>query len=141
MSRQKGFTLIELVVVIVILGLLAATALPRFVDLTSNARLASVQGVAGGLRSAVALTRAAWLVQGSSGALSVTMDGLAVATTASGYPDNTATGIGRALPVPDGYLPPTFGVNPVAYRPSSGSASCEARYDASTAQVTVMSTC
>lgn len=56
---QRGFTLIELVMVIVILGVLAAVAIPKFVDLKGDAAQAAVNGVAGGLSSASAINYAA----------------------------------------------------------------------------------
>lgn len=57
-GRQAGFTLIELVAVIAILGILAAVAVPRFVDLTKEAEEASAEAVAGTIESAANLVRA-----------------------------------------------------------------------------------
>lgn len=64
MKKQSGFTLIELVVVVVILGLLAVTAIPRFVDLTDQAKQANIEGMAGGFATGVSLVRAQWEAEG-----------------------------------------------------------------------------
>lgn len=55
MRTKKGFTLIELVVVIVILGILSAIAIPKFMDLQRDARISAVQGLVGAVKSSVSL--------------------------------------------------------------------------------------
>ena len=65
--KQNGFTLIELVVVIVILGILAVTALPKFVDLSGDARTAAMQGVVGALNSSASINYGAYKVSSARG--------------------------------------------------------------------------
>ncbi|WP_040571924.1 pilus assembly FimT family protein [Shewanella benthica] len=88
-SRQQGFSLIELVIVIVILGLLAATAIPRFLNVTDDAENASLDGVAGGLATAVGFVRAQWEVDGRNNN-TVILDGTSVSLdTRFGFPTGT----------------------------------------------------
>jgi MSHA pilin protein MshA len=97
-SKQKGFTLIELVVVIVILGILAATAVPKFVDITSDARESVMRGLQGNINSAVNLVHAKALIQG--GNLDTVSIGNVDYILAFGYPvvgDGTGNGIDKLV--------------------------------------------
>lgn len=82
MTKQKGFTLIELVVVIVILGILAATALPRFVNMAGDAGNAAAQGVAGAISSASSMNFARRQISGGAG---TALNGATVCQTAANF--------------------------------------------------------
>jgi MSHA pilin protein MshA len=94
-KQQKGFTLIELVMVIVILGILAAFALPRFADLGGEARAASMQGALGAIKSASAIAHSKALAAGNN-PTTVDLEGLTV-NMVNGYPQALAAGSGGIL--------------------------------------------
>ncbi|MBY5922502.1 type II secretion system protein [Ferrimonas balearica] len=100
MKRQQGFTLIELVVVIIILGILAVTAAPKFINLQTDARIATLKGAKGALQGANALvySKAALSSQenATGGSVKIDSDGTTV-TTEYGYVAATAADLTKIL--------------------------------------------
>lgn len=121
-NKQAGFTLIELIMVIVILGVLSAFALPRFADLGGQARQATVNGAAGAMKAAANIAHAQWLAQGSTG--TVVLEGITI-TMANGYPDDAGILLATQITADDFDLP---GAGVVQAKGAATAANCQAAY-------------
>ena len=94
MKKQNGFTLIELIVVIVILGILSITAAPKFLNIQSDAKVAAFSGLKGAMDSAASMPYAKSVIKGADSEPYSFIEDI---RTSFGYPDASEEGIGNAV--------------------------------------------
>jgi MSHA pilin protein MshA len=100
MKRNAGFTLIELVIVIIVLGILAATAVPKFINLQDDAKVAAMKGLEGALHSGANIVYSKSAIDGEEGkAGQSVIDAGTTIETNYGYPKASDAGIGAAVEV------------------------------------------
>lgn len=135
-KKQAGFTLIELVVVITILSILTAIALPRFAALQTEARMAKMNGALASIKAAAVLAHSIQLAQNLNPNSAVTMEGPAGnIAMANGYPTTALASIGRAAGLVDdagnaipGFVPVATSATVFTVTPDAGHPNCWVTY-------------
>lgn len=144
MKRSAGFTLIELIIVIVILGILAVTAAPKFMNMQGDARSAAINAMKGSVQSAASMVYSKAIIKGldktNAANTTVVFDGTSSVYITYGYPTAATNGIGAVMDttdwtmdttstngslifVPKGFTPTTAGTCGVIYSPATGTTS------------------
>jgi len=135
-GKQQGFTLIELVMVIVILGILAAVALPKFANMGANAREASLKAAYGSVKTAMGIVHSQAVVKNVDklATSTVTMDDGSSIAIAYGYPDGASIDEAAGLSATDYVITPSTTVSAtVSPVGATTAASCIFTYTAATA--------
>ena len=126
MKRSAGFTLIELVIVIIILGILAVTAAPKFLNLQGDAREATLKGMKAAMESSASIVYSKAVIKGLETSSATAVDGIDIAYR---YPKATSAGIGATLDISAGdWTAPSVAGKTYTIAPAGAPSSCTVTY-------------